>query len=126
MRDLDLMYRYPIYLMQIFTARWEGKEGGNMAEEMLISADESVVANFDLLYLFSLMQIFTARWEGKQGGNMAEEMLISAEESVMANFDFLSREGGEAKQGFPYDTIYFRFASGSWSPSGSPLRAYAV
>ena len=80
--------------MHIFTVRWEGKEGGNIAEEMLISADESVVANFDLLYLFSLMQIFTARWEGKQGGNMVEEMLISAEESVMANFDFLSREGG--------------------------------
>jgi hypothetical protein len=75
--------------MPIFIARWEGKQGGNMAEDMLFNSEESVMANFDLLYLFSLMQIFTARWEGKQGGNMAEEMLISAEESVMANFDLL-------------------------------------
>jgi hypothetical protein len=64
------------------------------------------------------MQICTARWEAKQGSNMAEEMLISAEESVMANFDFLSREGGEAKQGFPSDTIYYRFESGSGSLFG--------
>jgi len=31
------------------TMRWEGKQGGNMVEEMLISAEESVMANFDFL-----------------------------------------------------------------------------
>jgi hypothetical protein len=77
--------------MHIFTVRWEGKEGGNIAEEMLISADESVMANFDLLHLFSLMQIFTARWEGKQGGNMAEEMLINSEACITADLDLLYR-----------------------------------
>jgi hypothetical protein len=45
--DFDLLYLF--CLMQIFTARWEGKQGGNMAEEMLISAEESVMANFDFL-----------------------------------------------------------------------------
>jgi hypothetical protein len=106
--------------MHIFTARWEGKQGGNMAEEMLINSEECIMADFDLLYriLYILMQIFTARWEGKQGGNMAEEMLISAEESVMANFDFLSREGGGQIQGFLSDTIYFRFESGPGSLFG--------
>jgi hypothetical protein len=71
MRDLDLMYRYPIYLMQIFTARWEGKQGGNMAEEMLISAEESVMANFDLLYRRPLY--FNARTYRQVGGQAGRQ-----------------------------------------------------
>ena len=46
-----------------------------MAEEMLISAEESVMAN-----LLQIIVSCTYRWEGKHGGgNMAEEMLISAD-----------------------------------------------
>jgi len=66
--------------MLILAARWEGKQGGNMAEEMLISAEEMVLAII-LPYMFGLIPILAVRWEGK---HHVEEMIISAEESVMA------------------------------------------
>ena len=39
--------------MHVLTARWEDKQGGNMAEEMLISADENVMAWFAVPIYFN-------------------------------------------------------------------------
>jgi hypothetical protein len=73
MADFDLPYRYRILyiLMHILTARWEGKQGGNMAKEMLISAEESVMANFDLLYRRPLY--FNARTYRQVGGQAGRQ-----------------------------------------------------